>query len=189
MWETVTQILGAHSCSLSQRRLVHLNCLTDHFLCTGSCGVSWEKSAPRLIVDIAPREVSWWISVQLALVWFVFRNWVAECHWDLWQKMQDVCILTKSFRLCFFSFLSDRSHFQPELCRVPISERSTSWRTCSRRKRRNAWAGKPVSSLPSPSLRRPAMSQPAHQAQSRKKKVCSTARNCIPGTWEHLPPT
>lgn len=162
--------------------------MTDDFLCTGSCGVSWEKSAPRLIADIAPRGVSWWISVQLALVWFIFRNWTAECHQGLWQKMQYVCMLTNSFRLCFLSLLPYRSRFQPELYHVPISEQSISWRTCSRRKRRNAWAGKPVSSLPSPSLRRPAMSQPAHQARSRKKKVCSRVRNGIPGTWEHLPP-
>lgn len=67
-------------------------------------------------------------------------------------------------------------------CRAPTSGPSTSWRTCSRRKRSGVWAAKPASSRPSPWLRRPATSPPAAPRLSRRKKVGQG----VPGTRAYI---
>lgn len=64
-----------------------------------------------------------------------------------------------------------RNPSQHGRCRAPTSGPSTSWRTCSKRKRSGVWAARPASSRPSPWLRRPATSPRAAPRLSRRKKV------------------
>lgn len=70
-----------------------------------------------------------------------------------------------------YCFLPSRNPFLRGLCRAPTSGPSTSWKTCSKRKRNGGWAARPASSPPSLWLRRPVMSLHAAHHQSRRRKV------------------
>lgn len=56
-------------------------------------------------------------------------------------------------------------------CHAPTSELSTSWRTCSRKKRSVVWVVRPASSRPYLWLRRPATNLRAARRLSRRRKV------------------